>query len=141
MFIAKTEIDRKALIALQSHLYDRTRTHDNDVVALQYLHDGTIQAPDALIKETFYLEYIRYTFFWTFKYDALPLYQDSRIQIFVHPIRDDDGNQLWSAFLEATLTTWLNYVEEDHPVKFRNVIKDQLVKDGYKPRLRRHGGH
>jgi len=141
MLISSTKIDKTALVALQSHLYKRSRTHDNDLVALSYLHDGTVQATDALVRDTVYLEYIRYTFFWTFKYDALPEFQDPRIQIIVNPIRDDDGNQLWSALLDATLGTWITYVGEDHPKKFVTMIKDQLIKDGYKPRLRRHSGH
>lgn len=139
MFIAKTEFDKRALVALQGQLHGGARTHENSLVALSYVFDKESKAHDILPQTTDFDAYIRYVFFWACEYRQLMSYQHPGVDIVLRQMRDFDDTPIWGCFFDATLPTWCEYCRPDtqHPSKFVKVIRDKLVEDGYTLRLRR----
>lgn len=138
MFIAKTTLNKNALVALQKQMNDASRTNDNDLVALEYVFD-VVRTSDQILRSTsLYDDLIRYVFFWAFEHRELILYQHIGITIYTHSTKKNDGTPIWGCYLEATLHTWIEYCESDHPKQFIKIVRDKLVADGYSLRLGRN---
>lgn len=135
MLIAKTTVNKNGLIALQQQLFDETRTHENDLIALCYAFDPTVVSNDVLCDPTPLDEYLDYTFMWVIKLGDLPLYQYPSVRIRAHKFTRDDNDPQYVILATANLATWVSYVQSGGPTRFCKMIKDQLERDGYTRRF------
>lgn len=133
MLIAKTQIERKTLVALQKRTQDTTRTHDNDLVALEYAFNSKIDARQALDSQLASIIY--YSFVWVMPCSALADYVSPNLQIKLSKFNTEDG-PTYVAIFTGTIRDWLVYCNvSGHPEKFVKTVKEQLSKDGYSLKL------
>jgi len=131
MFISKTQLNKPALIGLQKTVYNRSRTHNNDLVCLEYFGNGDVTSEQVLGMCNDSGHLIHYTFAWCMPQSEYIKFHDPRFTTIIHRVIGDDG-PLLIVFFCATLNIWLEYIHGKHPHKFVNIIKEQLKKDGYK---------
>ena len=117
MLIAKTELNRDALIAVQKHLKGKAKTNENDLVALNYLFEDDFR------------EMIHYTFMWSFRFDKLQEYHSGRLQMICHNVIEDNI-PMWIGLFTGTLGAWQEYCATRDNA-FVTMVKEQLKDDGY----------
>lgn len=131
MFISKTHIDKQAIMHLGHKLYGTKRTHDNDLVALEYMSSDDLDPYDAL-RNNEYSSLIKYTFCWIMRPDQYYKYIDAGVEVLIKKIANEDGYMVYLCFFTASLDTWAQYsCNEERPPNLRDEIRTCLSKDGY----------
>jgi hypothetical protein len=131
MFIGKTIIDKQAVLSLGSQLYNTKRTHENDLVALQYMVSDDISEYDA-IRGNEFTSLIKYTFCWVIRPEMYHKYISPTLEIELKRIVNEDNYTAYVCFFTASIGAWIDYwFDKTKPPDLRSEVKQCLSKDGY----------
>jgi len=131
MLIGKTIIDKKNIQLLGRRVYNTTRTHKNDLIALRYMYDQKINEFDAIRGTTSLDSIIFYTFGWAMRPEQFSTYCFDGIETKLDKTIDEEENTIYFCIFTGTLHTWLLYCVAGKPQAFTAMIKHQLTEDGY----------
>ena len=131
MFIAKTQLDQGAVALLGKQLFSTKRTHNNPLVALQYMVDPSCDEHTA-VRQTRFDSIVKYTFCWPMKPRMFNRYMSPALEILIEEVKDNEGESAYVVFFTGSVQQWVNYcLNESHPTAFRDEVRERLSRDGY----------
>lgn len=132
MFIGKTILDHQALISIGSRLFGTKKTHDNDLIATQYMTNDSLNEYEALRLKKEFAGLLYYTFAWPMPVSVYYQYATPKLNVVIKSIEDGQHNFGYICFFTGCLLDWRDYcLDEDKPKEFRAYIKNKLSQDGY----------
>lgn len=131
MLIGKTIIDHEPLKSIGTHLYGTRRTHENDLVALQYMIDDEVTPFDA-VRNSNFCSLIKYTFCWIMEPAKIYKYMARGLEIQIKRVINEDGYVAFVCFFTADIKIWSRFCfNESLDQTARDEVKDCLSADGY----------
>ena len=132
MFIGKTQLDKMALVTLGRQLFKTKRTHNNPLIALQYMVDSDCDEYNAIRMRTDFGHIISYTFCWAMSPNMYHKYASNQLKIDIKEVVNDEHQMGFVCFFTGSIYQWVDYCKNDvYAPDLREEVRQCLSEDGY----------